>query len=558
MVKRNVKYFIEKIPKDYRYLINIIGEDNGGFTPVRFINKECRCETVSTIKAIVSRRQLDFCKSCGNINKNKKNTFDWYSSKIPLKFRGNIIKLNSGNGYHELVRYTFSCGCCFDFKIGDLARRRQYITCKSCVAYNNCKLKMKPLDFYLKKLGSFSEGVRLLGEYRGIFSSIEYEYTCGCKIKTKLSNLISKKKLYYCVNCQHPVCKSEDEIIDALSKYLKDVRIVNGFPGNKTTIISSKCLNCCRVVKDTYFNLQQYYLRNKNQCKFCAPKSVVENELYEFVKSLNVKVLKSDFSTIKFSNSDSRFKELDIYCPENKFAIEYNGLYFHSEKYKSDRQYHWKKTKAAADLGITLLHIWEDKWNKSPDIYKSIIRAKLGVIGNKIYARNTYARQLSKNDLKLFLNENHIDGHVGCITGWGLFYKDKLVQCISVRKVNSQNKKYKGYLEIARSATAINTIVVGGESKLLSVVDNHAISNKYTGLLNYVDADFGGIHRERYGLFFEGNTGVSYFYTGEHDFFRVSRQRVQSKNGVSEKDIAKQSGLLRVNSNVNFIYIKKY
>lgn len=53
--------------------------------------------------------------------------------------------------------------------------------------------------------------------------------------------------------------------------------------------------------------------------------------------------------------------ELDLYSPEYKIAIEYNGDYWHSEKFR-DKEYHEMKTKLCEQKGIKLIHIWEHDW----------------------------------------------------------------------------------------------------------------------------------------------------------------------------------------------------
>ena len=75
------------------------------------------------------------------------------------------------------------------------------------------------------------------------------------------------------------------------------------------------------------------------RCPHCARmRSIVENELVEYVKSIYSGEIKtSDRSLINPY-------ELDIYLPEKKIAIEFNGLYWHGEKQKG-KDYHEKKMK---------------------------------------------------------------------------------------------------------------------------------------------------------------------------------------------------------------------
>ena len=54
--------------------------------------------------------------------------------------------------------------------------------------------------------------------------------------------------------------------------------------------------------------------------------------------------------------------ELDLYYPEKKIAIEYNGNYWHNEDQKSN-DYHYNKFKLCYDTGITLVSIFEKDWD---------------------------------------------------------------------------------------------------------------------------------------------------------------------------------------------------
>jgi len=66
-----------------------------------------------------------------------------------------------------------------------------------------------------------------------------------------------------------------------------------------------------------------------------------------------------------------KYLELDIYIPELKFAIEYNGNYWHNKnafmedvKNNTYTTPERMKTKLCESENITLVHIWEDEWKK--------------------------------------------------------------------------------------------------------------------------------------------------------------------------------------------------
>lgn len=98
--------------------------------------------------------------------------------------------------------------------------------------------------------------------------------------------------------------------------------------------------------------------------------SKYEVELHEWLKSIySGNILLNS----KIPNSSL---ELDFYLPDEKLAIEFNGNYWHSTRFK-DKNYHLRKTQLCQDLGINLIHIFEFEWLSSKEICKLIISLAL-------------------------------------------------------------------------------------------------------------------------------------------------------------------------------------
>ena len=64
--------------------------------------------------------------------------------------------------------------------------------------------------------------------------------------------------------------------------------------------------------------------------------------------------------------------ELDLYYPEKKIAVEFNGNYWHSNKYKLS-DYHYNKFCRCLERGIILVSIFERYWLDHCDIIKYYI-----------------------------------------------------------------------------------------------------------------------------------------------------------------------------------------
>ena len=208
-------------------------------------------------------------------------------------------------------------------------------------------------------------------------------------------------------------------------------------------------------------------------------------------------------------------KELDIYLPDIKLAIEYNGLMYHSEGYSEhkqfgnvDKNYHLNKTNQCLDLGIQLFHIFE---GENLDLWLSMINNKLG-LNERIFARKCKIRELSNKDIFNFLSENHIQGYVQSKINLGLFYTDgvdlpKLVSVMTFSKPRF-NKRYE--YELIRFCSLKNTSVIGGANKLLKY-----FIRKYNpkSIISYANRRFsnGSIY-ETLGFKKIGASAPNYFY----------------------------------------------
>lgn len=118
-------------------------------------------------------------------------------------------------------------------------------------------------------------------------------------------------------------------------------------------------------------------VKNGYKCPTCFPRntgySIQEKEIVDFLKSINVD------NIIENSRQIIDPFELDIFLPDYNLAIEFNGLYWHSDKF-IDKNYHTNKHLQCKEKGINLFSIFEDDW-----LYdKELIKYKLKRLLNKI------------------------------------------------------------------------------------------------------------------------------------------------------------------------------
>ena len=205
-------------------------------------------------------------------------------------------------------------------------------------------------------------------------------------------------------------------------------------------------------------------------CRLCAlgsNKSNPERVIIDLLKS-------HDVSTDCGSRKVIPPYELDIYLPDHKLAIEYNGLYYHSSygnnlRVSKTPDYHQKKMLLCRKAGIELLQIFEDEWINpvKQEIWKSIIKHKLGLTYNRIYARKCQIVELDFKTCSQFLEENHLMGKDSSPIRYGLTHDNVLVSVITFGKPNISSGKPKYDFNIGRFSVLKDTTVVGGFSKLL-------------------------------------------------------------------------------------------
>ena len=192
--------------------------------------------------------------------------------------------------------------------------------------------------------------------------------------------------------------------------------------------------------------------------------SLAETELLDYIKSIyDGEIETGDRSIISPL-------ELDIVIPDKHIAIEFNGVFWHSDfNPRMCKTYHRDKSLKCRDKGYQLLHIWEDDWYNRKDIIKDYIKSKLGLCSKRIYARKCHVREIDAHTARLFVDSNHIQGYSNATYKIGLFYDDVLVSVMLVGKLRDMmgSKPKDGHYEIYRVVSREDTEVVGGFSKML-------------------------------------------------------------------------------------------
>ena len=305
----------------------------------------------------------------------------------------------------------------------------------------------------------------------------------------------------------------------------KDVNMLE-FKKQSDGLCKCHCNICDKDYEISLMTLRSRRAAGHNPCIFCnpigsfifKPISEKENALYEYIKSkYNGKIIRSDRTILNG-------KEIDIYLPELNLAFEFDGLYWHNEITK-EINYHLNKTVACENMGIQLIHIFEDDWNYKNDIVISRINNLLQ-LNDKIFARKCKLLEVSYKDSEEFLNKNHIQGNCISKYRYGLYYNNELVSLMTFGKSRFSNE-----FELLRFCNKLNTNVIGGASKLFKyfIKNNKQIKT----IISYADRCWSkGSLYDHLGFKRIATTKPSYYYIVDNQ--RQNRINFQKHKLIKE------------------------
>lgn len=259
-----------------------------------------------------------------------------------------------------------------------------------------------------------------------------------------------------------------------------------------------------------------------------SPRTTFELKICRFLDDNNIHYVPNDKKTIN--------GELDIYIPAHNLAIEINGLHWHSEYYLND-DYHINKTNKCTEKNIQLLHFFEDELLEKYDVIESLIKNKLGITDRKIFARKCIIKEIDTKTSLEFLTNNHMQGNVNGSIKIGLYCGGELVSVMTfgkLRNVLGNKIKNENEYEMLRFCNKLNTIVIGGASKLYSFFK---LKYKPLKVISFANRRYsnGNLYKQL-KFNFEYNTLPNYWYVvgkkRKHRF--LYRKDILVKEGYDE------------------------
>ncbi len=243
--------------------------------------------------------------------------------------------------------------------------------------------------------------------------------------------------------------------------------------------------------------------------------------------------------------------ELDIYIPSLSLAIEYCGLYWHSED-KKDNNYHYNKMKFCNEKGIRLITIFEDEWIEHREQVENFLLSVVNKNTVNIGARKTEIKEINWEIASKFLKAHHIQGNTSMAVAFGLYREDEeLVAVITGNKHHRYG--FEDTFVLNRLAFKSNTSVSGGSSKLLKRLVEYTKEKGYKKLISWSDNRYSeGRVYKKLGFELEQESKPDYSYIVKNQK-RASKQSCQKKHlvekgavGETEHEMARSLGYTRI------------
>ena len=234
--------------------------------------------------------------------------------------------------------------------------------CPKCSQLKREKSNTKNIEYFIKKLNDNKI------EFTNIINNRKIELNCK-KHGSYVQNIYNTLNGSKCPKCaeinRHKNCKFITTNI-----FIERSKKMHGSKYNYDHVKFIDDTTKVRIIcpKHGIFEQVPYSHMSGNGCPKC--KSIIskpEIELQDFIKSLGFKIKTNNR---KILNG----RELDIYIPELKKAIEFNGTYWHYSKKHFTPGKHAKKSNLCKEKGIKLLHIREDLWLKNKEYIFEVIK----------------------------------------------------------------------------------------------------------------------------------------------------------------------------------------
>ena len=467
------------------------------------------------------------CPECllKNLSDKMKKTHNEFKKELDEHTNGDYDVLSEYVSMDNKIKVKHKCGHIYKVLPSSLLYNEYTGNCES-----QCKKKIDSKKFKEDFNELYGKDFILLDNIEDLNDRVRITHKkCNTEF-TLLARYVHRTDKFNCPNC-NPYIYDIDKLTEMVQEISGDEYTIVGEYQNMSTAITFRHNECGNEWK---IRPTDFVKENGNRCPDCAMNrtSRQEKEVIKFLEdNYSGRILLSD-------NIVLEGKELDIYLPDENLAIEYNGLYWHSEegsRGKCDRHYHKNKTMKCRDKNIQLIHIFENEWVENSDIIKDKLLYLINKNYNvkRIYGRKCEIIEVEPNIKRDFLNENHIQGNDRSILNLAIKYDNDIVGIMTFSTGVVRRGK-NDMLELSRYATKLGTSVIGGFSKVLKhLTRNYDLSDFNNTLITYADLrySYGDVYVKN-GWIKDGYVKPSYYYTKNNELFHKS---LFKKNNIKKK-----------------------
>ena len=324
-----------------------------------------------------------------------------------------------------------------------------------------------------------------------------------------------------------PACR-QDALRDSIViKYDEFKNRIETLYNDKYTVIASTYINVSSNVDVVCkhhgaFTIRGTHLINGGSCPKCSARaSKPQIEIAEMIERFGF--------TVELNRRLRSGLEIDVFVKEHNLGIEYNGLYYHTQRFRPKSSYHLNKAKCAGAEGIDLVQIFSDEFEFNWFSIQRLILNRLGLNHSfRIYARSCELQEfVSSNIANEFYDTHHVQGSPGYGEHIALTRENVIIAVMTFSKRMSGRKTAgAGEWELVRYATSDN--VVGGASKLFAAfIKKHSP----TRVVSFSDNRLftGGMY-EKLGFRKTNVYGPDYKYVSLDNKRRLHKSRFQHKH----------------------------
>ncbi len=482
------------------------------------------------------------CPKCGNISKKQSLSKNKeYFINLCIKTHGDTYDYSLFEKTitrHSVVKIICPIHGTFNQKLNSHINGSH---CKQCASISRVETNSKGKSFFIQQANKIHHNtydysliendvkstdiVQIICPHHGVFNQLMNSHTQGRGCEQCKSDKFARTCLMK-YGVQHPHHRHIPT--DVLNKLHSSEWLITQHHDNRNS------LSCIADDLNVSPSMVGHHFHDHNIDMHLYFQSTAENEINNFIQQLDV-------VTVQGTRKEISPYELDIYIPSHNIAIEYNGLYWHSELHK-DSNYHLNKTKMCDEKGIRLIHIFEDEWRDQQQKCKDTIRHLLGKSPKGTFARNTIIKEIPWKQAKEFLDKYHLL-NAGAPGNYriGAFNKDN--QLVGVMVFGRQNNEGSNGIELRRFVTDKKN-----NPGLGSKMFKYAINNKqYDEVVAFVDRRwFTGLVKSYIGFKQVSSTLPAVWWTnGTVRMYRRFKTKQMLINEYNFPDISSKREMLK-------------